>query len=216
MHCLHKNQMTAHIPYHGPIQKGVYLGFIVCHGPGCIKGGLSGGGKPWGSQTSPGFFQTARIDANVCGGNVVNSLRFHASMCGVSMMSWGGSLYHPFTPLVIINGKINAQRYVVEIHEPVVIPLLELSPSGDPCLSARQSPSSFIVFHTRFFGWALEVNLLSWPVRLHKTAISHYDPPGRNRREFVQAVLMQWDNIPQETIQTDQFHEAEMHSMLWG
>jgi transposase len=60
---------------------------------------------------------------------------------GASIMVWAGISYDARTPLVIVDGTLNAQRYVEEILEPILLPSwINTRRSG---FSARQRPSTF-------------------------------------------------------------------------
>ncbi|GFY30730.1 uncharacterized protein TNCV_3118901 [Trichonephila clavipes] len=41
------------------------------------------------------------------------------------IMEWGGIGYHSCTPLVLIAGTLNSQRYIYEVLEPVILPYLQ-------------------------------------------------------------------------------------------
>ena len=47
---------------------------------------------------------------------------------GTSIMVWGGISFHARTPLVVVDGNLNAARYVQEIMDPVLLPFLEAHP----------------------------------------------------------------------------------------
>jgi len=131
---------------------------------------------------------------------------------GANIMVWGGISYHSKTPLIIIDGTLNAQRYIEEILEPTVLPFLQQHPQIRYFQQDNARPHSDRV--TREFLTEQEANVLGWPASSPdlspiehlwdqlKSAISSRHPPPRNRRDLIVAAQEEWGAIPKARVQT--------------
>lgn len=130
---------------------------------------------------------------------------------GVSILVWGGITYHSRTPLVVIDGNLNAQRYITEVLEPTLLPFLAQHPEISFFQQDNARPHSARA--TREFLDDNDVRTLSWPAFSPdmapiehlwdqlKSAISRRLPPPATRRQLIEAATEEWDNIPQARIQ---------------
>ncbi|GFV20079.1 transposable element Tcb1 transposase [Trichonephila clavipes] len=78
------------------------------------------------------------------------------------IMVWGGIGYHSRTPLVLIAGTLNSQRYICEVLEPVVLPCLH----GLATAIFQQDNARPHVAHlVQRFCVNYQMELLHWPAR---------------------------------------------------
>jgi transposase len=131
---------------------------------------------------------------------------------GASIMVWAGISYEARTPLVIINGNLNSQRYIEEILEPTVMPFLEEHPEIRFFQQDNARPHSARV--TKTFLSDNEISVLDWPPYSPdfspiehlwdqlKSAIARRRPRPVNRQELITAAIEEWENLPQQRIQT--------------
>lgn len=131
---------------------------------------------------------------------------------GASIMAWAAISFKSRTPLVMLDGNLNAQRYVDEILQREVIPFLDEHPEIQFFQQDNARPHSARL--SRDFLEDNDVQVLDWPPYSPdmspiehlwdqlKTAISRRRPRPGNRRQLIAAAQEEWDNIPQERIQT--------------
>ncbi|GFU34311.1 transposable element Tcb1 transposase [Trichonephila clavipes] len=94
---------------------------------------------------------------------MLNSCVMHHHTCPApGIMVWGGILYHSRTPLIRIVGTLNSQRYISEVLEPVVLPILQgLVTAIFQQNNARKHVARIV---QRFFI-NHQIELLPWPAR---------------------------------------------------
>ena len=127
---------------------------------------------------------------------------------GGSVMVWGGISYDNRTPLVIVRGNLNAQRYRDEILGPVVVPFMTANPhvttlqqDNARCHTARLC--------TDFLN-RQNIPVLPWPaLSPDLSPIEHlWDNLGQRVRrrqpltldQLINILLEEWNRIPQEEI----------------
>lgn len=127
---------------------------------------------------------------------------------GGGVMVWGGISGRHRTPLVIVQGTINAQRYREEILRDHVLPFLEIHP--DVTIFQQDNARPHVARDTLQFLEDNEVTRMRWmPYSPDLSPIEHlWDELGRrvqgrspqNRAALIQMLQEEWDNIPQERI----------------
>lgn len=127
---------------------------------------------------------------------------------GGSIMVWGGIHATGRTPLLVLQGNLNAQRYVDEVLRPEVVPYtrrhgLTLQQDNATPHSAR---------HTQEFLAAEGVNVLPWPAfspdlspiehlwDIMERRVRSRDPHPQTLPALRMALQEAWDGIPQEVI----------------
>ncbi|GFX81363.1 transposable element Tcb2 transposase [Trichonephila clavipes] len=71
----------------------------------------------------------------VCGDSVVNAstlplLYSETPLLLAGVMVWGAIAYNTWSPLIVIRGTMTAQRYVHDILQPHVLPLMQWLPGA--------------------------------------------------------------------------------------
>lgn len=130
---------------------------------------------------------------------------------GGSVMVWGGICLGARTDLVLIeNGSLTAQQYVTEILEPYVMPF---APFIGPHFvfmhdNARPHTARIVSTYLNEVG----ISQMNWPARPpDKNPIEHAwdilgrrvrqrNPAPRNVEELKQALVEEWNNLPQPMI----------------
>jgi len=120
---------------------------------------------------------------------------------GGGVMVWGAINYTGRSPLVWVQGRLNAQRYVADILQPHALPLLVTPGSVFMHDNARPHSTRF----TRDFLTANNVNLLPWPSmspdinpiehlwdELDRRLRARVNAPA-NARELFQALQQEWN-----------------------
>lgn len=127
---------------------------------------------------------------------------------GGGVMVWAGICYGQRTQLHFIAGNLNGQRYRDEILRPIVVPFVERHDVIFQQDNARPHTARIC----REFLDEQEVQLLDWPAYSpDMSPIEHlWDvldqrvrqrvAPPENVRQLRAALLEEWDNIPQRTI----------------
>lgn len=129
---------------------------------------------------------------------------------GGGVMVWGGICGDQTTPLVVINGNLNAQRYRDDILRPVVLPYLQQQPRGVLYQHDNARPHTARIVVN--FLAANNVNVLPWPAcspdlnpiehlwdLLDRRVRLRQHPPA-NRQELVQALQAEWNRLPRDLI----------------
>ncbi|GFV62251.1 transposable element Tcb1 transposase [Trichonephila clavipes] len=127
------------------------------------------------------------------------------------ILVWGDIVYHSRTPLVLIVGILNSQRYISEVSEPVVLPYLQgLATAIFQQDNARPHVARIV---QRFFVNP-QIELLSWPARssdlspienmwsLVAQRLTQITSPAATPDQYWQRVEASWSAVPQEHIQS--------------
>ena len=128
---------------------------------------------------------------------------------GGSVMVWG-SINHNFrSPLIIVNGNLTAQRYINEIVQPVVTPMLQRHPG---MIFQHDNARPHVARQTVAYMQAQGIPTLDWPSRSPDlNPIEHmWDELGRrlrqrqnqpqNVRQLGIALQQEWNNIPRRCV----------------
>ena len=130
---------------------------------------------------------------------------------GGSVMVWGGISWRHKTPLVVLDGTLTAQRYVDNVLRPFVLPFVRNHDDVNVVQQDNARPHSARV--TQEFLRENNIRILPWPAfSPDLNPIEHFwDQLGRkvydgrrqisNRQQLVQALIEEWDAIPQYRIQ---------------
>lgn len=130
---------------------------------------------------------------------------------GGNVMVWGGISWRHKTPLVVVDGNLNARRYIDNILEPDVIPFLQTH--NDVNVFQQDNARPHAARLTQDFLRVNNVNTLPWPAfSPDLNPIEHlWDQLGRavydgrrhitNRHQLIQALMEEWQAIPQYRIQ---------------
>jgi len=127
---------------------------------------------------------------------------------GPSVMVWGAISGRYRTPLVVVDGNLNAQRYVDNILRPHLVPFLLDHPELRTFQhdNARPHAARF----TTAFLQGENINTMQWPsLSPDLNPIEHlWDELGRRvggrartRAELIQILRTEWDIIQQQSIQ---------------
>lgn len=129
---------------------------------------------------------------------------------GASIMVWGGISHGQRTPLVPIRGNLNAVKYRDDILAPHVVPFLQANPNFT---LQQDNATSHTARVTTAFLNANNVNVMPWPAKspdinpiehlwdaLDRRVRKRQNQP-RNLRELQNALVDEWNNIPQLEIQ---------------
>lgn len=129
---------------------------------------------------------------------------------GGSVMVWGGISGQGKTDLVVVDGNLNAQRYIDQILRPVLLPFLQQH--NNRTLFQQDNARPHTARITREFLQRNNVNVLPWPARSPDLSpIEHlWDHLGRqirqravvpgNRQELARALREEWQRIPDRVI----------------
>ena len=129
----------------------------------------------------------------------------HDRWGGGSLMVWGGIHRGGRTGLIVLNGNLNARRYIDEVLQPEVVPYVRRHNLTLQQDNARPHSARL----TRDFLQHQGVTTLPWPPYspdmspiehlwdLIDRGIRSRDQQPQNLRQLRQAIQEQWDNIPQ-------------------
>ncbi|CAH1988070.1 unnamed protein product [Acanthoscelides obtectus] len=120
----------------------------------------------------------------------------------VGVMVWGAIAYGSKSPLIFIRGNMNAQRYILEVLEPHLLPYLDTL--TDPTFQ-QDNARPHVARVTIDFFQHNDVTLLPWPPRSPDLSpIEHvWDMMGRrllNLQPLREELVVAWNEIPQEDI----------------
>lgn len=130
---------------------------------------------------------------------------------GPSAMVWGGITNNHRTPLLVLEGNLNARRYIDEVLEPCVIPFLEQHQDVGILQQDNARPHAARI--TTAYLHENNVNVMQWPAfSPDLSPIEHlWDQIGQlilrrtprpaNRPQLIHALQEEWNNIPQGRIQ---------------
>ena len=129
---------------------------------------------------------------------------------GGSVHIWAGISQFGRTNLVILNGNVNANRYINDVLQPEVIPYMRQNLRGGIFQQDNARPHTANLT-TNFLG-NNNVNVLDWPslspdlapieniwAQL-KSRVYARQPPPNNVQQLQQALVQEWNNIPQINI----------------
>lgn len=139
---------------------------------------------------------------------------------GGSCMFWGGISVDGKTELVCVSrtgggrgqGSLTAQRYIAEILDPHVVPYADVIGPGFQFM--HDNARSHTALIVRDYLHAAGINVMDWPARSPdlnpiehlwdqlKRRVRSRDPPPATLDELHDAVIEEWNNIPQENIVT--------------
>jgi hypothetical protein len=124
-------------------------------------------------------------------------------------MVWGGISRNYRTPLVVV-GNLNAQRYVDQILEPHLVPLMATHP--DLSFFQQDGARAHTARLTMNFLEQEDIDVLPWCARSPDLSpiehlwdelgrrVSRRDNPPVNRQTLIAALQEEWNNVPQATI----------------
>ena len=124
---------------------------------------------------------------------------------GDSVMVWAGISLHVKTPLVAIQGNLNAARYQNDILRPIAIPIIQ---QNRGMILMQDGATSHTARTTRALLQQQNVNVLPWASKSPDlNPIEHiWDELGRrvyrgpnaptNQRELHNRLMQEWANIP--------------------
>lgn len=128
---------------------------------------------------------------------------------GGSIMVWGGVSMHSKTPLVVVQGNLNARRYQQEIILPVLVPHVAghrgmlLAQDNAPCHAARATQAVLAANNIRVLQWPAkspDLNPIEHVWDLLKRRIRGL-PQQDNLRHLERDVMAKWTDIAQNVIQ---------------
>lgn len=129
---------------------------------------------------------------------------------GGSVHVWAGMTEFNRTRLVVLNGNINAQRYIDQVLRPVVAPFMRRHLRHGTFQQDNATPHRAIL--TRNFLQQSNVTVLDWPSNSPDLnpieniwselgrAVRQRDPPPANARQLRDALVTEWDNLPQQLL----------------
>lgn len=130
---------------------------------------------------------------------------------GGSIMVWGGICLGARTELVVVDGgNLNADRYIREILEEHVVPFAPFIGNNFVLMqdNARAHSARTVQTYLNHVG----ITVMEWPARspdmnpiehvwdLLKRSVKSRMPPPNNLNELRNALLEEWQRLPQETI----------------
>ena len=131
---------------------------------------------------------------------------------GASVMVWGAINTNFRSRLVIVNGNLNAIRYVGEILQPHLLPLLAQHGGNNRLLFQHDNARPHVARYSQLFLQQNGVHVIRWPaLSPDMNCIEHlWDvlgrmvgeqrPRPRTRQELIAALLQAWQRIPMATI----------------
>jgi hypothetical protein len=140
--------------------------------------------------------------------NPAYSVERHVT-CTVGVMIWGAICYGSKSPLIFIQGSMNARRYVQEVLQPVLVPYVQDIPNG---LYQQDNARPHIARVSLEYLEHPNVNLLPWPPRSPDLSpIEHvWDMIGQRLKNLARRpqtiqqlrheIQVVWDALPQEEI----------------
>ena len=129
------------------------------------------------------------------------------------------------SPLVVINGNLNARGYVDQVLHPHLLPLLTQHGGNARFLFQQDNARLHTARHTRNFLQQHGVHVMQWPaLSPDMNCIEHlWDvlgrlveeqrPRPRNRQELIATLLQAWQQIPMATIRR---LTMSMPARLWA
>jgi hypothetical protein len=135
--------------------------------------------------------------------------RINGTARTVGVMVWGAICYGSRSPLIFIQGSMNARRYVQEVLQPVLVPYVQDIPNG---LYQQDNARPHIARVSLEYLEHANVNLLPWPPRSPDLSpIEHvWDMIGQRLKnlarrpqtiqQFRHEIQVIWDALPQEEI----------------
>lgn len=135
------------------------------------------------------------------------TISFH----GGSVMVWGGISSNARTELVIVEGRLNAARYIEEILQDHVVPYMEFIGAENFLLmhdNARAHSAQCVEQYLADVG----IRRMQWPARspdmnpiehvwdMLKRRVKRCPNPPQNLRELKTALVAAWEEIPQMDI----------------
>ena len=124
-------------------------------------------------------------------------------------MVWGGKTTTQKLELVVIRGTLNAQRYIQDVLEPVVIPFIN---HRRDVIYQQDNARPHVARITMDFLRQNNVNLMEWPaLSPDLSPIEHvWDELGRQLRrrlarpetlqQLEDAIMEEWANIPVDVL----------------
>ncbi|KAH0821248.1 hypothetical protein GEV33_001543 [Tenebrio molitor] len=134
---------------------------------------------------------------------------FFTRRCSTGVMVWGAICYGSRSPLIFIQGSMNARRYVQEVLQPVLVPYVQDIPNG---LYQQDNARPHIARVSLEYLEHANVNLLPWPPRSPDLSpIEHvWDMIGQRLKNLARRpqtiqqlrheIQVIWDALPQEEI----------------
>lgn len=139
---------------------------------------------------------------------------------GGSCMFWGGMSIDGKTELVCVSqtgggrgqGSLNASRYVTEILEEHVVPYAGFV--GDGFMLMQDNARCHTAYIVRDYLQEVEIPVMQWPARSPdlnpiehlwddvKRRVRARDPAPTTLQELEDAVVEEWENLPQERVVT--------------
>ena len=131
---------------------------------------------------------------------------------GGSVHVWAGITQFNKTNLVILNGNVNARRYIDNVLRPVALPFLHQNHRRGNFIYQHDNAPAHTARLTVNFLAANRVQVLDWPpLSPDMSPIEHlWDEldrrvsvrrqPLRNVNELTNALINEWNNIPQQVI----------------
>jgi len=131
---------------------------------------------------------------------------------GPSVMVWAGISNRYRTPLVVIQGILNARRYIDEVLEPHMVPFMEQH--QDLAIFQQDNARAHSARLTMNFLNENNINVMEWPAFSPDLSpiehlwdqlgqgIQRRTPRPTTRNQLIQALQEEWNNVPQHRIQT--------------
>lgn len=131
---------------------------------------------------------------------------------GGSVMAWGGISFQARTELVfILNGTLNAHRYITEILEDHVVPFMGFL--GENATFMQDNARPHTARMTSTYLDEVQITRFVWPPRSPdlnpiehvwdemKRRLRRHVPAPRNSQELRNVLVQEWENLPQGVIQ---------------
>ena len=131
---------------------------------------------------------------------------------GGSVHVWAGITQFNKTDLVILNGNVNARRYIDNVPHPVALPFLQQNYRRGNFIYQHDNAPAHSVRLTVNFLATNRIPVLDWPSlspdmspiehawdELARRISARRQPP-RNVNELTNALINEWNNIPQQVM----------------